>query len=89
MIFFKDGTYTPDYICQGGKYFFNQGCNQNGVFHGWVSMLAPKHVAKEYLATIVIHCPNPKVGTVSQTQEKNCSLVKIKVFHIFKKCSFL
>jgi len=58
--FGQNGTYTPDYICQGSQYFFSQGCNQNGVFHGWVSMLAPKHVAKEYLATIVIHCPNPK-----------------------------
>jgi hypothetical protein len=58
--FGQNGTYLPDYICQGGRYFFSQGCNENGVFHGWISMLGTKEEAQRYLATITIYNPEHK-----------------------------
>ncbi|OXA40559.1 uncharacterized protein LOC110860580 [Folsomia candida] len=58
--FGQNGTYLPDYICQGGRYFFSQGCNENGVFHGWISFLGSKEEAKRYLTTITIYSQESK-----------------------------
>jgi len=59
--FGQAGTYLPDYIHQGGHYFLSQGCNENGVFHGWISMLGVnKEEAREFVATVTIYAQEQK-----------------------------
>jgi len=59
--FGQAGTYLPDYIHQCGHYFLSQGCNENGVFHGWISMLGvTSDEAKEFVATVTIYAQEQK-----------------------------